>query len=253
MKRGGSSTKVDTSGRKIGIVAGSGPDAGIDLWGKLLQTNREHLGDSFRGDVDAPHVVIYSNPTLGLSMDLAKHGDVVWRELSCALRGISSFVDYVCIACYTMHIFEERIRALGLPAEFVSLVDVVVEHLRSRSFPRVGLLTAGAIVTSPSPLLTALGRHCEVETVSDPAAVRQLVFEIKAGEPRNPDLINRFKEIISDMASDTVVLGCTELSLVQIELEGKELVDGVSLLAEGLIRRARGASQDPMSGGEIPI
>lgn len=41
----------------IGIVAGSGPEAGIDLWSKILARNQVLLGTKFRGDLDAPRVM----------------------------------------------------------------------------------------------------------------------------------------------------------------------------------------------------
>ena len=248
MKNEHEDTQIETTGQRIGIVAGSGPDAGMDLWRKLLQIAKHGSGNSFRGDVDAPYVIICSNPALGLSMDMAKHKELVWSELSQVLAGISSFVDCVCIACYTLHVFEDRIHSLELSAEFVSLISVVVEYVLGRNLQSVGLLTAGAITTSLPPLLTALEGLCEVEIAANPAAVRQLIFDIKTGEPRDPEIIGKFEQVIRDMDSETVILGCTELSLVQTKVEGRGLVDGVALLAEELARRAGSTSQDAMTG-----
>lgn len=42
--------------RSIGILSGSGPEAGVDLWGKILAANRALLGSAYRGDIDAPRV-----------------------------------------------------------------------------------------------------------------------------------------------------------------------------------------------------
>ena len=56
----------------LGIITGSGPEAGIDLWAKVLRKNMAAFGQDFRGDLDAPRVVVASEPELGLSMDLAR-------------------------------------------------------------------------------------------------------------------------------------------------------------------------------------
>ena len=40
--------------RTIGIITGSGPEAGIDLWVKVLDANKRLLGEGFQGDLDAP-------------------------------------------------------------------------------------------------------------------------------------------------------------------------------------------------------
>ena len=124
----------------LGIVTGSGPEAGLDLWQKLLAANRVALGDGFRGDIDAPSVIALSDPGLGLSMDLAANRDVVWQSLSRCCRKIALQVDCFAIACNTLHAFQPDIEALGLPSRFVSLVDTAVEFVSRRMLTTVALL-----------------------------------------------------------------------------------------------------------------
>ena len=54
--------------KKIGIITGSGPEAGVDLWMKILEENKRVLKENFRGDLDAPDVTIFSIQQLGHSM-----------------------------------------------------------------------------------------------------------------------------------------------------------------------------------------
>jgi aspartate racemase len=63
----GDSSKSSQRGR-IGIIAGSGPEPGIDLWEKNFEEDRAAFDGSFRGDLDALHVVVHSIPGVGLSM-----------------------------------------------------------------------------------------------------------------------------------------------------------------------------------------
>ncbi len=58
--------------KKIGIITGSGPEAGVDLWQKILKINKDILKEDFHGDLDAPNVTIFSVPELGHSMELEK-------------------------------------------------------------------------------------------------------------------------------------------------------------------------------------
>src|SRR3546814_11830862 len=110
---------TESAGRpRIGVIAGSGPEAGIDLWSKMLVANRELLGDRFSGDVDSPTVVIFSAPELGLSMDLRKNDAVVWRRLEQVVRDIVPHVDIFTIACNTLHYYSARIRAISGDAIF---------------------------------------------------------------------------------------------------------------------------------------
>ncbi|MBL8442639.1 MAG: hypothetical protein JNK52_01215 [Zoogloeaceae bacterium] len=64
---------------RIGIITGSGPETGVDLWTKVLRANRELLGSDCRGDLEAPEVVIFSVPELDLSMELERNDAAVWQ------------------------------------------------------------------------------------------------------------------------------------------------------------------------------
>src|SRR5690606_5451276 len=108
---------------RIGIIAGAGPEAGIDLWQKILLHNRALHGSSFRGDLSAPEVTVHSIPVLGLAMDISTHEHTLWMELEKALLSLDRSVDYVCIACNVLHYFTDRITKLSLTAQFVSIVD----------------------------------------------------------------------------------------------------------------------------------
>jgi hypothetical protein len=69
---------------EVGILSGSGPEAGHDLLGRVIALTREQLGAEFHGDVDALSVRLVSLPRLGLSMGLPGTDDDVWPELLAA-------------------------------------------------------------------------------------------------------------------------------------------------------------------------
>ena len=126
-----------TNNKTIGIITGSGPAAGVDLWVKLLRRN-EALGA--RGDQEAPAVVILSVPGLGASMELEQNVEQVEEELLAACEQISTQCDYFCIACTTLHYFSAKVRKAGLPAQFVSHVDVALEACTALELAQVMLL-----------------------------------------------------------------------------------------------------------------
>ena len=80
------------SRKKIGIITGSGPEAGLDLWNKLLHANRAMQGDLFRGDLDAPNVTIFSEPSLGLSMELEANDETGWQCLKSTALALAARV-----------------------------------------------------------------------------------------------------------------------------------------------------------------
>ena len=100
--------------KRLGILTGSGPEAGIDLWSKVLSEARRALGSSYRGDIDAPHVVVLSVPELGHSMQLPDTRELVWEHLRAAAEQLAPQVDAFAIACNTLYLFEPELRALSL-------------------------------------------------------------------------------------------------------------------------------------------
>ncbi|MEH0070001.1 hypothetical protein V6L77_06245 [Pannonibacter sp. Pt2-lr] len=130
----------------LGIITGSGPEAGLDMWAKILRHTQDMMGCSFRGDLDAPRLVAVSEPELGLSMDLRENEDAVWAAMERAVQQIAPQVDAFAIACNTLNWFAPKIEVLlakmGVSARLVSFQSVVASEIRRSGSGRVGLLGA---------------------------------------------------------------------------------------------------------------
>lgn len=226
---------------RIGIIAGSGPEAGIDLWNKLLRANRRLLGGGFRGDLDAPAVTIISEPMLGLSMELARNDEAVWGCLRGCVADLAPRVDYYAIACNTLNHYQERIEALGLPGKMISFADVVRDYLRSRDVRRVALLGARPVTDlGPWSHYRRLAQEVQVE-LPPPAqagALHQLIYDVKACGGDDPGLRPRFDALLDELESDTVLLACTELPLIAHAPTAKDVVDVTGLVAQRLAELA---------------
>jgi aspartate racemase len=232
-----SSSKAE--GRKrIGIVAGSGPEAGIDLWQKILSENRKALGTAFRGDVDAPYTVIVSDPYLGHSMDFPSHYASVWSALASAIGTLDGQVDMFAIACNTLHCFSDAIRALPLSTRFVSLPMAVAAYIETAQVERIALLGAATVMSlGPLSPYAPLSARVEIEPLDDLIpVVHQLILDIKRLGPTEPSLAARFEEIIESIASDVVMLACTELPMLDVACRERTLIDVNLLLAKELVQ-----------------
>ena len=82
--------------KRIGIITGSGPEAGVDLWQKILKANKDILKENFHGDLDAPNVTIFSVPELGHSMELELNYEMVWKVLEKSVRDICKSCGLLC-------------------------------------------------------------------------------------------------------------------------------------------------------------
>lgn len=236
---------------KIGIITGSGPEAGLDLWRKLLQANRKLHGERFRGDLDAPHVTICSEPALGLSMELPANDGAVWQSLRRTAEAIAPHVDYYAIACNTLNYYQPQLDALALPAKLISFADVAIEHLRANRIVRVALLGAKPVTDlGPWSHYRRLAEHVQVELPKPAMAQRlhQLIYDVKTFGAAGADLRRRFQSILATLEADTVLLACTELPLIAPADGNRRLVDVTDLVAHKLAQLSHQSNEECITG-----
>lgn len=225
--------------RVIGIITGSGPEAGIDLWQKMLAVQRTRLGLGFRGDLDAPHIVAFSVPELGRSMDLRRHEAEVWATLKQACLDIADHCTHFAIACNTLHYYAPRIAELGLAARFVSIVDAARAAIADTGAQRVALLGADPVIDLAGGLSPYAALCAEVEVEVPPTSLQSLIFDVKRQGGSHPAVIERFGALLDTLTADVVLLACTELPLIASPGAGKTLVDLTERLAGMLVDTGR--------------
>ncbi|RPE67229.1 aspartate racemase [Pacificibacter maritimus] len=233
----------------IGIIAGSGPEAGVDLWSKILVHTQQILGPKFTGDVDAARVVIVSEPQLGLSMDLRANEAETWAAMENALCQIAPQVDVFAIACNTLNWFEPQIEALlkTIPnaGKFLSFTSVLRDALESSGQQKAGLLAAGPVLALDDySVYTELSRHIHLEVPQATSELHKLIEDVKRNDQDRAALRASFVEITQSLAADYVLLACTELPLIACPVEGKTVMDVTDVVAHRLAQLAVEARAD---------
>ncbi|KIC41383.1 hypothetical protein RA27_08900 [Ruegeria sp. ANG-R] len=225
--------------RRIGLIAGSGPEAGADLWMKVIEETKDLMGEKYLGDLDGPRVRIISSPILGLSMELETNDVAVWPELERVFTDLASQTDYIAIACNTLNYYERQIKADPREAELVSVGDVVEDYLRREEHSCVALLGAAPVSKMDSwSAYHRLSNEFEVEIPENPAELHQIIYDVKRLGGGDPNVIKRFEALIGTLQSDIVLLACTELPLIELESDEKTLVDVTRLLARNLVEKS---------------
>lgn len=223
---------------KIGIITGSGPEAGVDLWQRLLAANRRRLGAAYTGDWDAPDVTLVSVPELGYSMELEERHEEVWATLRGAAERLASQVDVYAIACNTLNFFEDRLRELGLPATLITPAEAVNAELRREPADSVALLGSRQTMDLGSwSSYRSLGAHARIELPADAERLHALIYAVKQAGGSTPDIAREFGALLDGLESDAAVLACTELPLITLaeERQRPRLLDATELLAQELL------------------
>jgi aspartate racemase len=192
------------------------------------------LGPGFRGDLDAPRVIVLSEPHLGHSMDLPATEARVWSTLTKAARQLSEQVDVYAIACNTLNVFAPRLRGLDLPARLVSYPEVVAAALVQKKVDRFVLLGAAPVASlGPTSAYSGLQDQFIIDLPPDPAEVDDIIRAVKRCGPSDPSVVSRFAAVLDSLPAETVVLACTELPLIPNPL-ARDLLDPTDLVAATL-------------------
>lgn len=238
----------------IGVIAGTGPFAGLDLLGKIVaQTavtrDQDHLSVA---SLSRPSAIPDRTAFL-LGETEQNPGEPIAAQLLLLEKMGVTVAGIPCNTAHAPAIFleiEARLAAAGSALQLLHMITEVGNELR-RSFPqvrRVGVLsTVGTAVAHVYPLaLEPLGYEVLVPEVTFlagtiHAAIYDEVYGIKAWGRATPAARQAMLEGVQqlrDAGAEAVILGCTEipLALPEPSYEGLPLLDTSLILARALIR-----------------
>jgi aspartate racemase len=204
--------------KTIGILGGMGPEATLDLFGKIIANTPAAK------DQDHLRVIIDSNPRVpDRTAAILRGGESPVPLMAAGVEALQrAGADFVVIPCVSAHFFlEELRRRVSLPV--ISMFDVTAEYIR-RAHP--GLTSVGLLGTSGT---VAGGRFQDrlaqdrIDTLApgpdDQKRVMAAIYDIKnTGPVRSRSAIgNDLREVAGRLVAagaQGIVLGCTEIPLV---------------------------------------
>jgi len=185
-------------------------------------------------------VLIYSKPS---TPDRTAYitGKSNANPLTSMLKAAQTLVDagVSCIAmpCVTAHFFyEDLAQAVAVP--FINIMDETAKHVRERGFVKVGLLATDGTLQSQM-FHKAFAKHgidVVVPVMEAQNHLSDVIYRIKCGEmPVNA--IDSISSGLYDAGAEAIILGCTELGLLEksndyIYIEAMEALAHAALLAK---------------------
>lgn len=215
--------------KSIGIIGGAGPIAGTFLLERIFSLSGEKYG-CFK-DADFPKVFLISFPfseMLCPNMDVAR----LQEEIAGCLEQLrKNGASILAIACNTLHAFLDPKEELS---DLVNLPGTIVEELSLEDLPLV-------LCTSTS---VKFGLHKQFFPCTYPDArtqqeVDDIIGYILKGAERLV-ILERLEMLISELKANTVILGCTELSLffTQLSVPNKRIIDPLELMANKILEKS---------------
>ncbi len=230
--------------RSIGILTGNAPESGALLWSKINQGFKRRRGDTFRGDVSFPKVVIHSLPAMGWSMELeARHNllrPLIMQEVH---QMVASGVEVIAFACNTTQFFgpEVQTQLAETKARFVALPDAIsgwIEASKEKSVYVMGIgYVTGVAEWSAFPFLKNR-INVRVPTPTESSSIDRLAFEVKQSGVTSRTY-QKFRSLARHVKDQRILLLLTELSLIFEKYPrqnfGVEIVDGLDIYAETIL------------------
>lgn len=213
----------------IGIIGGAGPLAGAALLERVFTLSSSLYG-CYR-DADYPKIFFISFPfseMLSQEIDIKK----IKRELKDCLKQLrDNGAVVLAIACNTLHAFLEDDEDL---TNLIHLPKILATEVSQVDTPLV-LCTSTAV---------RFGIHkqffsCEYPSSIVQEAIDRIINQILKGI--NKDIVVReLLEIIKKQRENTIILGCTELSLLsnQLGLINKRIIDPFEIVAQKILKRS---------------
>ena len=226
------------SEKTLGVLGGVGPLATVyfaDLVIKMTdaKTDQEHIPMVILNHASIPDRTDYI-------LDRTKPNPLpVMVEDAKQLE--NDHCDYIVIPCNTAHYFFDEIQdnvqvpLLNILEETVSYAEKSVSNLKT-----IGILATEGTIASGAyqNVIQKHGLSYRLPSAEDQNSLMHIIYEqVKAGQKVD---IFEFLRIIGELkkaGSDTVILGCTELSVIKkdFNLNKPDIVDSMECLARASI------------------
>lgn len=224
--------------KKVGIIGGKGPDATVALFDKIIKyTPISCEEDHLRIIID--NFPATPKPSLAI---VGKGESPIASMIESAKILQNAGADFIAIPCNSAHYFLNDV-ASKVEIPFLSIIEETTAYAKKRNLKKIGILATKGLLESRlyQNSLTAAGLTFCLNDENDQTKLMQGILKFKDS--------GKIKELSSNlelcldklmqMQADGVILGCTELPLVNISKNFDiELLDSIDILAKACVRKA---------------
>lgn len=228
-------------GKKLGVLGGMGPMATSVYLEKLIQNTKAEKDQDHIDTIIINHATIPDRTESILANDEDKFLNAIQKDI--ALLEMAE-VENIAIPCNTSHYFFDKMQEMT-NIHIINMVEKTIEYIQKYygNGCKVGILaTDGTIATriyQKACDLYKLESYHPAEEVQK--KVMEIIYHFKAGVSQSEDLEEIIKHMIFEQNCTCVILGCTELSCININDNYKEYtIDPMDILVkESIIRSGK--------------
>ena len=220
----------------LGILGGLGPMSGVYFCEMLIrhtkaERDQEHLNFLLSSRADTPDRTAY---IVGDSRE--DPVPVMKREVE---KLAAAGADLIAIPCNTAHYFYDAV-STATHVPILNIIEATAAYCAARGFSSVGVLATEGTIASGS-YEQALGTHgieYLIPSKADQGIIGDMIYrDIKQGKDPDPTEFFRICDTLFCRGAKTVILGCTELSLLKRSFGlGEDYTDSLEVLALSALR-----------------
>lgn len=240
-------------GKKIGVVGGAGPYAGLDLLQKICDQTIAN------GDRDHLTVINWSQPSQIEDRTEYLLGNVqvnpayaIAEQVQQLARAGATVAAIPCNTAHASSIYDvvlQELRAAGCSINFLHMIEETAVSLQTHTphIQKIGLLaTSGTVEAGIYPACLEKAGYklllpdAQTQSQHIHPAIYDPNYGIKAtggGEQARQAILEGIFSL-QQQGAEAIILGCTELPLVvtETEINGTPIIDPTLILARALIR-----------------
>ena len=228
------------SGKVLGVIGGLGPMATALFQEQVVQMTEAPT------EQDHADMIVYNFPSIP-----DRTGYILGSNLKSPLPGLlwagralaRQQVCCVAIPCVTAHYFYRKLEE-SIPVPIINGLAQTVEHLKQRGVEQAGIMATDGTITAGlfRDAMLARGIRPIVPSPERQKDVMRLIYDdIKANRPPRMEVFGRVREELVSEGAQTIILGCTELSLIKRDFPlGPGFLDTMEVLAQRAVLECGG-------------
>ncbi|MCL2195304.1 MAG: amino acid racemase [Oscillospiraceae bacterium] len=214
--------------KTIGILGGLGPAASCRLYDMLIRMH------AVTCDQDHPDIVLYSKASVpDRTAFLLGNSEI--SPLPALVSGLQTLhaasAQVLAMPCATAHHFIAELQA-AVDAPLLDMLALTARHLAGRGITHAGLLCTLGSYHSGAFVRALQQAGIDAVVPDDTQAVMDVINAVKLGKLCSSALAQIAQPLL-DRGAQTVILGCTELSL--LAEPGEHYTDPMHILAQELL------------------
>lgn len=224
--------------KMLGIIGGAGPMASCQLYKLIIEECQKNY--KCKTDQDFPNMTILNYPFANMLTSGATIKNHLFLEKqlkSCIDQLINQKMDIITIACNTLHVFLPKI-TIPSSSKIIHITQEVSKFAEETNLKKI------LILATPTTIKYNLYKNSNIKFLhpneKEQIIINKIISNILAGKITIKDR-NLLKNIIKNYDIDGIILGCTELTLLNekysINIDSSfKILDSLKILAKAIVK-----------------